>query len=157
MVLCPLKNWRQHFSGPVWAEVFEFLATLTPESELCDKIPLSHEGLFARIMAYPVRAPEGALLEAHDRYIDVQMSLEHCESIAWYPRHTLETKAPYDPETDVVFFHRPGPGLAHIRNLPGMASVFFPEDAHMAQLAEPGETHTVKKVVVKVPVALIRA
>jgi len=155
MVVTPVAQWRNHFSGPVWEEVFTFLQSLCADAPECDIIPLSREGLFARIMAYPVRGPEGAVLEAHNRHIDVQMSLVNREGIAWYPRSILTVREPYDADRDVIFFHRPGPGVVEVENLPGIATVLFPEDAHMAQLARPGDAHSVKKVVVKVPVALL--
>lgn len=151
MIVTPIQDWKSHFQSPVWIEVFGFLQELQQDAPECDKIPLSGE-IFARIMSYPVRGPEGAILEAHDRFIDVQMSLIEHEWIAWYPRASLTIQTPYDDAADVALFERPGPSLVMVKNVPGIATILFPEDAHMAQLAQGNEAHVVKKVVVKVPV-----
>ncbi|MBI3117876.1 MAG: YhcH/YjgK/YiaL family protein [Candidatus Hydrogenedentes bacterium] len=152
-----LINWKRYFSGEPWTKAFEFLETLTPESEVNNLIPIQGEDIFARIMSYPTRPPEEAMLEAHDNYIDIQMSLVNTEGMEWYPRPPLEIKIPYDTSSDALFFHRPGNAPVFIRNAPGMFVVFFPNDAHLCQVMCSDARETVKKVVVKVRLALLDA
>lgn len=149
-----LEHWRHYFpAGSVWETAFEYLQSLRPDAPEADRVALDGAAVFARVMRYPTRAPGEAVLEAHDAYIDIQMTLEGDEGIAWHPRAALEIATPYDPETDAVFFRDPGPPPALVRNVPGVFSVFFPWDAHMAQLASASGPAPVRKAVVKVAAA----
>ena len=66
----------------------------------------------------------------------------------------LAVHAPYDPGSDVAFYHRLGPAPARVDVVPGTFVVPFPRDAHMPQLAVAGVRRIVKKAVVKIPVVL---
>jgi len=152
-----IKHWRDHFPMEgVWARAFHFLEALRADSPLQDRVVLDDEGTYARVMRYDTRMPDNAVLEAHDRYIDVQMSLVAGEEIAWYDRDTLRIKTPYDPQTDVVFFEHDATPLGRVRNTPFLCSVYFPEDPHMPQLPLDGIIAPVTKAVVKVPTTLAR-
>src|ERR1700722_10755458 len=95
----------------------------------------------------PGRGHEGARLEAHRCYIDIQTSADGRELIGWQPLadcHTVET--PYNADRDVGFFaDRPKVWLPLA---PGAFMIFFPDDAH-APLAGQGMLH---KVVIKLAV-----
>lgn len=91
------------------------------------------------------RGREGARLEAHRRYIDVQFTIDGHEEIGWKPLGDCAVTAiAYDGAKDVMFFSdRPDSWLS----LPaGHFAIFFPDDAH-APLAGRG---TVKKAIVKI-------
>ncbi len=126
---------------------FEFLQT-TKLSDLADgKHEIDSQRLFA-IVAHDVgRGREGAYLEVHRKYIDIQFVVSGDEVIGWQPLATCQSvKQPYDADTDLAFFlDRPQSWFAL---QPGSFAVFFPEDAH-APLAATGPVH---KVVVKVAV-----
>lgn len=155
MIASRLEYWALYSRHAAWRRSFEFLEALTPDAEDSDRIPLLGDDLFARIMRYPTRAPEDAILEAHDDYIDIQMSLENSEAIDVFSRAVLEVKTPYDSEKDRTLFHRTGAPVARLNNFPGFFTVLFPNDAHMPQLMTGNEPETVKKVVVKLRVALL--
>ncbi len=156
MIADRLSEWKRYFDGPVWSRAFTYLESLGPDSDPVDYVELDSFGLFARVMQYPTRGPEEAILEAHDRYIDIQMSLVNGERIDWFPREPLTVRTPYDQEKDVILFERDTPPAASITNTPGVFSVFYPNDAHMAQLVVDGRSvETVTKAVVKVPLARV--
>jgi YhcH/YjgK/YiaL family protein len=155
MIHGELGDWRTHLSGEPWLTAFSFLAKEAASAPEGERIALNEGGMYALVMRYPTRGPEDAVLEAHDAHIDIQMSLEGNELIDWFPRHTLTPRAPYDAEKDVIFFERPGDAPARVNNTPGRITVLFPGDAHMAQLCGDAPPAPVKKVVVKVPVALL--
>lgn len=155
MIADRLINWPRYFTGEPWKTAFQFLESLTPESEVQHLIPIRGEDLFARIMTYPTRPPEEGMLEAHNEYIDIQMSLTGTEAIDWFSRGPLETRNPYDAEKDVIFFHRPAHAGARIINSPGIFSVYYQDDAHMAQMMAWDAREDVKKVVVKVRASLL--
>ncbi len=155
MIVGRLEDWNTQVSGPVWAQVFEFLTSLAPDAD--EGITnLDGDALYANVMRYETRTREEAVLETHRKYIDVQMTLIGAEGIDWYPRAMLEVDKPYDAEKDVVFYKNPGNAPAHVDNRPGAFTILFPEDAHMPQLIVGDQPETVKKVVIKISTDLVR-
>lgn len=151
MIAARLSDWRRHFSGPVWTQAFEFLEALpvdSPDNE--GLVPLDGDTLLYRVMSYPTRGPEGTTVEAHDRYIDIQMSLEGAEAIDWFDRDGLTLHQAYDDTNDFVLFERPEAITGTVYNHPGYFSVFYPNDGHTAQQLVGGAPETVRKVVIKV-------
>jgi YhcH/YjgK/YiaL family protein len=105
------------------------------------------ERLFALVGRDAGRGQAGAPLEAHRRYIDVQLVVEGTDVIGWRPlAECRDPRAEYDAGRDIVFFSdRPTTWF----DVPaGSAAIFCPADAH-APLAGGG---TPLKVVVKVAV-----
>ena len=149
MIHDKLENWPLYYKSAPWQCAFEFLAGLSPETEDA-RISLQGDDIYALIMSYKTCSPEDSVLETHDEYIDIQMSLMNSEVIDWFPRHALEVKAPYDIDLDRTFYHRPDIVPVRVYNYPGFFSVFHPDDAHMPKLMTEGKPEIVKKVVVKV-------
>jgi YhcH/YjgK/YiaL family protein len=93
------------------------------------------------------RGHDGARLEAHRRYIDVQYTVQGDEEIGWMP--LAECGQPideYNAARDISFFAaRPTTWLAVPE---GSFAIFFPDDAH-APLAGRG---AVKKAILKIAV-----
>jgi YhcH/YjgK/YiaL family protein len=91
------------------------------------------------------RGRDGARLEAHRRYIDLQITLAGEEEIGWTPlercRHPVDE---FSAERDIVFFSD-APDL-WVPVPPGRFALFFPEDAH-APLAGRG---ALRKAIVKI-------
>ena len=90
------------------------------------------------------RGVEGARLEFHRRYIDIQVAIAGSEAIGWRPLGDCHSIVePYLSERDIGFCgDRPETWLAP----PGRFAAFFPDDAH-APLAGQGP---LRKAVVKV-------
>ena len=153
MIVDRLENWSQYPFGEAWKEAFDFLGALTPDAEE-KKYLLLRDTLFAGIDRYETRPLETAVLEAHRKYIDVQVLLQGRETIDWYPLDGLNVKTPYDPATDVEFYHRPETLPTRILLTPGTFAVFFPQDAHSPQIVA-GQPEFVKKTVVKIGVDLL--
>lgn len=156
MIVDRIENWKHYCNDPLWQQAFEYLAALDANTPECEMTSLAGNDLKVRVMSYETRAPENAVLEAHDRYVDIQASLDNAEVIGWFPRAGLEIKTPYDPESDAVFFNPPGPPRAFIVNRPGCFTVLLPQDAHMPQLHPGPDCVQVKKVVFKLRVEHFR-
>lgn len=152
-----LSEWGWHLRGALWERVRAFLSEEAGGAPVGERIPLGDGGMFGLVMQYDTRGPENAVLEAHDAHVDVQMSLDGAEYIDWFPRDALTVTTPYDAEKDVVFFARPERMRVRLHHVPGRFTVLFPNDAHMAQLCGREGPAPVRKVVVKVPVALLPA
>ena len=70
-----------------------------------------------------------AKLEAHRKYIDLQLLISGSEEIGWSPLSTCHHEvAPYSQEKDIVFYK--DPVRDYLKLSPGYFAVFFPEDAH---------------------------
>lgn len=156
MISFQLADWPKYCTGSAWQECFAFLESLSPMSAPEDYISLRGDAIFARIMRYPTRPREDAIVEAHRNYIDVQMSLLHSEGIRWFDPATLRVKTPYNAKTDAEFYEIDAPVLGEVANHPGIVTILFPEDPHMPQLTLDGDRAEVLKVVVKVRVDLVR-
>jgi biofilm protein TabA len=151
MIVDSLGQWGLYFpQNEVWECAFAYLHTLTGSAEPTEMKPVLDDRVLARVMSYQTCSAEDAVLEAHEIYVDIQMSLINGEGIDWFPRSLLTAVTPYDQNSDVLFFKRPDFAPVHIINKPGMFTVLFPSDAHAPQLMAGTEPDLVKKVVVKI-------
>ena len=86
-----------------------------------------------------------AMLEVHDRYIDIQYVLRGQESFGW--RNRAECSSPQgkmDPERDILFFNdRPSTLLSVTA---GQFVIFFPHDAHAPLIGEGRDRKCIIKV-----------
>lgn len=146
MILDTLDQADRYASlHPGFAPGFAFLR----EAPLAELQPGRHEidgeRVFAIVATDEGRGRDGARLEAHRRYIDIQLVVEGNEVIGWSELTCCtNVESPYDAEKDIVFFRdRPATWMDLA---PGHFCIFFPEDAH-APLAGQG---LVRKIVVKV-------
>ena len=150
MIHDSLNNWSQCFNSSPWKCAFEFLYSLSASSKECARFSLQGDNIYAVIMSYQTCSPEESVLETHEEYIDIQMSLANSEAIDWFPRHVLEVKVPYDPDLDRTFYHRPEMAPSRINNFSGFFTVLHPDDPHMPKLMTAGKPELVMKVVIKV-------
>jgi biofilm protein TabA len=148
MILDDLNNASRYVDlHPGFGEGLEFLLQPRLSSLENGKYPLQGDWLFALVNRDPGRGHSGARLEAHRKYIDIQLLLEGSEEIGWRP--TAECRQltdPYDGARDIMFFA--DPPLAWIPLPVGKFMIFYPEDAH-APLAATGAN---VKAVIKVAV-----
>jgi YhcH/YjgK/YiaL family protein len=93
------------------------------------------------------KTKEVARLEAHRKYIDIQLVLEGNETMGWKPlADCLNPVSEYSEEKDICFFH--DAPASWIAVPPDHFCIFFPEDAH-APLVATGAIH---KVIFKIAV-----
>ncbi len=144
MVLTPW-DWLAHYVGmhPGLAAAEEFLRGGKWRERPAGRIEIDGERLYAVVVREDGRGQARARLEAHRRYVDVQFQVAGTDEIGWRDVRTCEALTPYDAGKDVCFSSETP--ASWITVPPGVAAVFFPEDAH-APLAGMGPLH---KVVVK--------
>ena len=131
---------------PSFARAFTFLRTADLASLPPGRHDIDGDRMYVSIDHVEGRGREGARLEAHRRYIDIQLTIDGDEEIGWSPLASCEHPTPFDAAKDAGFFDdRPGAWLAVPR---GTFAIFFPQDAH-APLAGHGR---LKKAIVKVAV-----
>lgn len=150
MIVDHISNWRTYDLGTAWEQAFGFLESLSVDAEE-KEYPIDGDAVFARVMSYATKGETDAdaVLEAHRKYVDIQMALVDSERIAVYPTPSLATKTAYDAEKDVEFFQYNESGKLQLSMFPGTFACLLPQDAHMPQLHTDGGSGRVKKVVVK--------
>jgi len=104
-------------------------------------------GITVKSQAVALIPADKARLEAHRRYIDIQMPLKTVESIGWADVRDLKIpRDGYNEAKDVAFYGDAAQTIVHVR--PGQLAILFPEDAHAPNIGLGNH----RKLVVKVPV-----
>ena len=152
MILDTLRQSGRYTAlHPAFARAFEFLAgadwaALAPGAASVRHV-IDGDRMYVAIDQKDGRGRDGARLEAHRRYIDIQVTIDGAEEIGWRPlagcRQPADT---FNDANDIGFFDdRPE---TWVSVPPGSFAIFFPDDAH-APLAGHGP---VKKAIVKIAV-----
>lgn len=93
------------------------------------------------------RKRAGAELEAHEKYIDIQLVVAGLDTMGWKRKETCkQVSKEYHPGKDLQFF-KDEPDV-WLPVSAGMFVIFFPEDAHMPLISD----GHLRKVVMKVAV-----
>ena len=148
MILDVLENARRYLDlHKGFAKAIDFLSRPDLQELPAAKYELDGDRVYAMVSREPGRRKEDALLETHEKYIDIQLVLAGTDEMGWKPRSLCKQPAgAYDHATDMQFFaDEPDAWLA---TQSGAFVIFFPEDAHMPLISS-GQLH---KVVVKVAV-----
>ena len=148
MVLDVLANAHRYAPlHPAFARAFAFLASVDLDALSPGRNEIDGDAMFVILDRKDGRGRDGARLEAHRRYIDIQYTIGGEEEIGWSPLASCgPADAPFDDTKDIVFFgDRPSAWL-HVP--PGSFAIFFPEDAH----APLGGRGTLTKAIVKIAV-----
>lgn len=137
---------------PLFATAFDFLEAADLAALPPGHVALDGERLFVLIDEPAGRGRAGARLEAHRRYIDIQLTVSGIEHIGWRPLEQCRSEdGPFAGDRDVGFFSDQPETWLVIP--PQHVAIFYPEDAH-APLAGDGR---IKKAVVKVELAALSA
>jgi YhcH/YjgK/YiaL family protein len=112
------------------------------------RYPIVGDDLFAIVEHVPGKTKEMARLEAHRKYIDIQLVLDGDEQMGWKPlADCFNPVSEHSEDKDIRFFH--DAPASWIAVPPDHFCIFFPEDAH-APLVGSG---MVRKVIFKVAVS----
>jgi len=143
MILDIIENADRYLDlNKGFAKAFEFLKRLELKELAVDKYEIDGERVFAMVAKESGRKKEDALLETHEKYIDIQMVLGGRDTMGWKPK--VSCKKPtveYDSEKDLQFFEDEPD--AWLSTQVGAFAIFFPEDAHMPLISS-GQIHKVK-------------
>jgi YhcH/YjgK/YiaL family protein len=148
MILDRLANANLYASlHSRFALAFEFLSKGDLENLPVGRYEIDGDFVYAMVQRGAGRSREEAYLEAHDRYIDIQLVVAGTDDMGWSPRSLCReiTKA-YDDSADVAFFG--DAPSAWISVGAGSFVIFFPGDAHLPSIS----SEEIHKVVVKIAV-----
>jgi YhcH/YjgK/YiaL family protein len=149
MILDILENAHRYLAlNKGFAKAIEFLSRSDLQELPVGTYEIDGDRIYAMVSKGVGRKKEDALLETHEKYIDIQLVLAGTDTMGWKPKSLChQPTGEYDQKSDVQFFaDEPDAWLA---TESGAFAIFFPEDAHMP-LISPGQIH---KVVVKVAAA----
>ena len=146
MILDTLEHANRYIPlHPLFQQVFKYLASFDPGSVVPGTYELEGRDLYAIISHSPGQQPTPPKLEAHDRYIDLQVTLRGSFDVGWRPRERCtRISVPYDGTKDATLFDDPPETWFPLAA--GSFAVFFPEDAH----APKQSPHELLKAVFKV-------
>ena len=148
MILDVLENGHRYLAlHKEFARAFDFLRRPDLKELPVGKYEIDADCVYAIVAKEPGRKKEDALLETHEKYIDIQLVLAGTDDMGWKPKSLCKKPAgKYDQENDEqIFLDEPD---AWLSTQSGAFAIFFPEDAHMPLISS-GQIH---KVVVKVAV-----
>ncbi len=132
---------------PLFPQAFEYIRNTDLFTLAPGRYKILGDNLIAIIEHLPGRTREMAKLEAHRRYIDIQMVLDGIEEMGWKPlADCYNPVSEHSMEKDILFFH--DAAASWISTPPDHFCIFFPEDAH-APLVSSGQ---IRKVIFKVAV-----
>ena len=146
MIIDDLKNLKNYESvNPLFAKVIEFLKNNDLKAMEPGKYEIEGKDLFLNLTVAKGKTPDQAVLETHDKMIDIQIPISDAETFGYTPRENLPAAA-YNAEKDITKI----PDLAaesYITCQPGMMAIFFPQDGHAPCITGAPE---IKKAIFKV-------
>ena len=148
MILDVLENSHRYLAfHKNFAKAFDFLLRPDLKELPAGKYEIDSDRVYAIVSKEHGRRKEDALLETHEKYIDIQFVLAGTDDMGWKPKSLCkQPSGDYDQKDDIQYF-ADAPD-AWLSVCPRAFAVFFPEDAHMPLISS-GQLH---KVIVKVAV-----
>ncbi len=146
MILDTIEHAARYAAlNPHFEKAVEFMTRPDLQSLAPGKYPLDGENLWATVTEGTLKSEADAKLEAHNNYIDIQITLRGTETYGWKPRRACaEPNGGYNTEKDILFWHDRSTAFVALGEREFV--VFFPEDAHQPMLGE----GPIKKCVIKV-------
>lgn len=133
----------------VWNVLEPFVVRLATEVPV-GKHWLRNPDVFALVSSYQTKPLREGRLEAHEKYVDIQILLSGSEIIAATPLDSLVPETDYDAQNDIRFYKAIDEPAVRLSMVPGCFALFFPQDAHCPQLTPHTGTTSVKKAVIKI-------
>ena len=132
---------------PLFPRAFEYIRNTDLFAVAPGRYNIVGDNLIAIVEHAPGKSRAVAKLEAHRRYIDIQLVLDGIEEMGWKPLADCHNPvSEHSMEKDIRFFH--DASASWITVPPDHFCIFFPEDAH-APLVSNGQ---IRKVIFKIAV-----
>lgn len=130
-----------------FSKAFAFLKRSDLKDLSEGRYEIDGDNVYAMVAKAPGRKKDEALLETHEKYIDIQLVLTGTDEMGWKSKQSCkQPSASYDQDSDIQFFlDKPD---AWISTNSGSFAVFFPEDAHMPMIS----AEVLHKVIVKIAI-----
>lgn len=148
MILDVLENAHRYLAlHEEFAKAFDFFLRPDLKDLPVGKYEIDADRIYAIVSKEHGRRKEDALLETHEKYIDIQLVLAGTDDMGWKPKSLCKHPfGEYNQKNDEQIFTDEPDAWLSTKN--GAFAIFFPEDAHMPLISS-GQIH---KVIVKVAV-----
>ena len=134
MIIDTLENLEKYVAiNPLFPKVVEFLKANDLSTMADGKYEIEGKDLFVNVTTTKGKSPDEAVIETHNKMIDIQIPLTAAETYGYTQRNALP-EVPYTAETDITKI----PDLAadsYVTCQPGMMVIFFPQDGHAPCIA----------------------
>ena len=134
MIIDKVENLEKYASiNPLFPKVVEFLKANDLNKMEPGKYEIEGKDLFVNIQMAKGKTPAEAVIETHNKMIDIQIPLSDAETFGYTQRDLLPDVA-YNEEKDITKI----PDLAadsYLTCMPGMMAIFFPQDGHAPCIA----------------------
>ena len=146
MILDLLENSARYESlNPRFKQAFDFLKTADLINLPLGITEIDGKNLYVNVQEIEGKTTDTALMETHEKYIDIQVPVSGMEMMGWIARkHLKQPVEKYNPEKEMSLYADKTSNL--IRVQPAEFVIFFPEDGHQPGIGE-GKW---KKLIVKV-------
>lgn len=148
MIFAPIVEFATYLPmHRLFEQVEKSLITMDFDSVVGQKVIIEGDSLFAMPSFNKARLMADAPLEAHNRYIDIQICLQGEETIGWRDRaECLQSTGQFDYTKDIIFYNDAPTNFIKLQ--PRTFAIFYPADCHAPLIGE----GFIKKVVFKVAV-----
>lgn len=130
--------------NPYYAKAVEYIKNTDLNALELGKHLIDGENLFVNIVEGQLNPPQQARLEAHDKYIDIQVPLSKGETYGVKPRCRCTPDGDFDTANDIIFYKDPVDDTINAQ--PGEIVTFAPDTAHAPLIGE----GTIRKAIFKV-------
>ncbi len=113
------------------------------------RFDIAGDDIYMDLMETITVSPDTKLFEAHERYIDIHLTLSGEEWYGYAPVNNLKVSEEYDPARDIAWYKGEG---VYFRVPKGQFALFFPEDSHKPCVTF-RDSGFIKKLVVKISTA----
>ena len=102
MIIDSLQNLKNYESvNPLFSKVIEFLKSHDLKTLEVGKYEIEGKDLFVNITMTKGKTPDEAVIETHDKMIDIQIPITDTETFGYTPRENLPA-ATYNAEKDIT-------------------------------------------------------
>ena len=148
MILDTLDNLHKYASlNPLFPKAIEFLTNTDLSSLPLGRNEIMGDEIFANVMEVQPHTKEEIPVEAHRKYIDIQVPISGDEVMGYTPKSALPV-GEYSDANDVTLYPIGMLAQDYVNVKQSMFTIFFPQDGH-APAVTPVK---VKKVIVKIAV-----
>lgn len=149
MIYDTLANLKRYEAcHPRFKKVIEFLSRTDLNSLSEGRHDIDGDEIFVLVSACEGKGKAAGRLEAHRKYVDIQLCISGADCIGWKSLESCkQVVSDYDEEKDIVFFDDAITEWFAVKD--DYCVVYFPEDAH----APLGSDEVMRKLVVKVAVS----
>lgn len=146
MVVDTLDNLAKYESlNPLFADVIRFIAEHDLNTLEEGKYEIKGADLFLNLTTAKGKTPDEAVMETHNKMLDIQIPLDVAETYGYTPRKDLP-EGEYNEAKDITKLPDVA-GQCYVTCNPGMFAIFFPQDGHAPCISF---SETIKKAIFKV-------